>query len=73
MGLFTTAMTGLVLGTLYYVRAYVTNTEGTSYGHEVTFVAGFGEGSGVLAVVEERLHYVDAYGVERQFQGTVVP
>lgn len=30
------------------------------------------EGAGILAVVEERLHYVDAYGTERYFKGTAV-
>ena len=36
-GPFTSAMTGLLPGTLYYVRAYATNTTGTAYGNEVTF------------------------------------
>ncbi|KKK95593.1 hypothetical protein LCGC14_2671240, partial [marine sediment metagenome] len=38
-GAFTTNMTSLSLGTLYYVRAYATNTVGTAYGDEVTFTA----------------------------------
>ncbi len=36
-GSFTAAMTGLSPDTTYYVRAYATNTGGTSYGSEVTF------------------------------------
>ena len=36
-GTFTCNMTGLTPGTLYYVRAYATNSVGTSYGNEVTF------------------------------------
>lgn len=36
-GTFTSSMTGLTIGTLYYVRAYATNAEGTAYGNEVTF------------------------------------
>jgi hypothetical protein len=36
-GEFTGAMTGLTAGTTYYVRAYATNSAGTSYGGEVTF------------------------------------
>lgn len=36
-GTFTSSMTGLVPGTLYYVRAYATNSAGTSYGNEVSF------------------------------------
>jgi len=37
-GAFNSAMTGLSPGTIYYVRAYATNTAGTSYGNQVTFM-----------------------------------
>ncbi len=37
IGAFTSSMTGLIPGTLYHVRAYVTNPAGTVYGDEVTF------------------------------------
>ena len=36
-GAFTISITGLSASTLYYVRAYVTNANGTAYGAEVTF------------------------------------
>ena len=36
-GTFTSYMTGLTPGTLYYVRAYATNQSGTAYGEEVEF------------------------------------
>ena len=36
-GSFTVNMTGLTPGTTYYVRAYATNSQGTSYGSEVSF------------------------------------
>jgi uncharacterized protein (TIGR02145 family) len=36
-GTFTSTITGLTPGTLYYVRAYATNSAGTSYGNERTF------------------------------------
>lgn len=36
-GAFTSDMTGLSPNTTYYMRAYATNTEGTSYGSDVTF------------------------------------
>lgn len=36
-GSFTASITGLSSGTTYYVRAYVTNYAGTSYGSEVMF------------------------------------
>lgn len=36
-GVFTSIITGLVPNTTYYVRAYATNSEGTSYGEQKTF------------------------------------
>ena len=36
-GSFTTDINGLTENTTYYVRAYATNTQGTSYGNEVSF------------------------------------
>ena len=36
-GNFTSSITGLTPGIAYYVRAYATNSEGTSYGNDVTF------------------------------------
>jgi uncharacterized protein (TIGR02145 family) len=38
IGSFTSNLTGLTVNTTYYVRAYATNTAGTEYGNEVTFV-----------------------------------
>lgn len=37
VGKFTSAIIGLAPGTTYYVRAYVTNSIGTSYGDEMSF------------------------------------
>jgi uncharacterized protein (TIGR02145 family) len=37
---FTTTITGLVTGTTYYIRAYATNSLGTAYGNEISFVFG---------------------------------
>ncbi|MFZ4523667.1 MAG: beta strand repeat-containing protein, partial [Bacteroidales bacterium] len=37
MGSFTSIITGLTAGTLYYVRAYATNSAGTTYGPEINF------------------------------------
>jgi len=37
-GVFASNITGLGNGTVYYVRAYATNSKGTSYGNEVIFV-----------------------------------
>ena len=37
IGTFTSSITGLTANTLYYVRAYATNSVGTAYGNEVFF------------------------------------
>ncbi len=37
-GKYTSSMTDLVLGTTYYVRAYATNSGGTYYGNELSFI-----------------------------------
>jgi uncharacterized protein (TIGR02145 family) len=39
IGPFTSNMTGLAAGTTYYIRAYATNSVGTAYGNEVSFIA----------------------------------
>ena len=36
-GIYTSSLTGLVANTLYHVRAYATNSVGTSYGTDVSF------------------------------------
>jgi uncharacterized protein (TIGR02145 family) len=36
-GVFVSNLTGLVQGTLYHIRAYATNSAGTSYGSDLTF------------------------------------
>lgn len=43
-GSFTSNLTGLTANTLYYVRAYATNSAGTAYGNEVTFTTTAAEG-----------------------------
>ena len=39
-GTFTSSITGLTSGDTYYIRSYATNSVGTSYGTEITFIAG---------------------------------
>ena len=36
-GVFVSSVTGLTIGTTYYVRAYATNSAGTAYGNNATF------------------------------------
>ena len=38
-GTFTSNITGLTLGTTYYVRAYATNANGTAYGNQLSFAS----------------------------------
>jgi len=45
-GAFTAAITGLTANTTYHVRAYATNSGGTSYGDEVTFTTNMATGLG---------------------------
>jgi uncharacterized protein (TIGR02145 family) len=39
-GSFTSSITGLTANTKYYVRAYATNSVGTAYGNEISFISG---------------------------------
>ncbi|MBK7629085.1 MAG: fibrobacter succinogenes major paralogous domain-containing protein [Bacteroidales bacterium] len=45
-GSFTSSITGLSPGTIYYVRAYATNSVGTAYGNELSFTTGSGAPTG---------------------------
>ena len=48
-GAFISNMTGLTAGTNYFVRAYATNSVGTSYGNQINFsTTGGSSGTGVL-------------------------
>jgi len=40
LGTFVSYLTGLSINTLYYVRAYATNSAGTSFGNELSFTSG---------------------------------
>ncbi|OFY60938.1 MAG: hypothetical protein A2Y71_03270 [Bacteroidetes bacterium RBG_13_42_15] len=52
IGLFTSSITGLTGNTRYYVRAYATNSAGTSYGNQISFVTTqYNEGSTVPALI----------------------
>ena len=45
IGAFTSNLTGLRRGTIYYVRAYATNSAGTAYGEEKVLITANREGS----------------------------
>jgi hypothetical protein len=58
-GAFTSTLSGLTASTLYYVRAYATNSVGTSYGNEVSFTTSVSIGSNYAGGI---VFYVDGTG-----------
>ena len=69
IGQFSSAITGLTPGTLYYVRAYATNSGGTAYGQNVTITTGSTTERRFIWTEGADFHYFDAYGAERVLQG----
>jgi hypothetical protein len=56
-GAFVSNLTGLLANTLYYVRAYATNSVGTSYGNQVSFTTlsfsiGLSYGGGIIFYID---------------------
>lgn len=48
-GTFTSNITGLTANTTYYVRAYATNSSGTSYGNEISFTTQTASGGSTIS------------------------
>jgi len=69
-GQFTSNITGLIPGTTYYVRAYATNTNGTSYGANVTIGTATTIGRRHWWTELEEFHYFGQSGAERVLRGT---
>ena len=72
-GAFTSAITGLVWGQKYYVRAYATNSIGTSYGQNISFTAGYIGTQlipGQFAVKGTTIRYAGYDGIPYVIQGT---
>lgn len=70
LGQFETIITGLIPGTLYYVRAYATNSWGTSYGDDVEITTGSTVKRRHLWVEGEYIHYFsEGSGAERRMLG----
>ena len=78
---FVSGITGLTLGSIYYVRAYATNSVGTAYGNQVSFTAAVGLPilttaaiTGIDAEAGERsrnpVNYLPAVFVVRQISGS---
>ena len=70
LGPFQSSITGLTPGTLYYVRAYATNTSGTSYGANVQIAGSVTTiGKRYWWVEGKEFHYYDQWGAERKVEG----
>jgi hypothetical protein len=75
LGIFSSSITGLLLGTKYYFRGYATNTEGTVYGANFSFYAGFPQtqmAGGNIAIVSTMFRYMGADGYNYYVQGVKV-
>jgi len=70
---FEALMTGLIPGTLYYVRAFATNTSGTAYGENVTIAGDVTTiGRRYWSVQGEDFTWFGESGTRRKAQGTAV-
>lgn len=73
LGHFTSLITGLTPGTKYYVRAYATNSTGTSYGGNVEIAGNVTTiGHREWWVEKKDFCYFDEYGQERHIEGRPV-
>lgn len=60
-GSYKCTLTRLNPGTLYYARAYATNSEGTAYGGEIKFTTGYAEAPTVVTTLDPTdIYYYDA-------------
>jgi hypothetical protein len=59
-GCFTCSLTGLNQNTLYYARAFATNSEGTAYGGEVRFTTGSADAPTVITLMSVSASYYSA-------------
>lgn len=61
-GTFTSTLSGLTAGSTYFVRAYATNSAGTTYGNELTFTTTAASIPTITTYVIANIHYNSANG-----------
>ena len=75
-GSFSSSLTGLVASSLYYVRAFATNSSGTAYGSEVKFTTG--NSGGKTLTIENQTYtnaltgHWDGVYIDRKVQTTFI-
>ena len=69
VGQFVSSLTGLTPGATYYIRAYATNSNGTSYGSQVSIGTATTIQRAHIWSEGKDFHYFDENGVERVLQG----
>lgn len=72
LGQFKSDITGLTPGTLYYVRAYATNSQSTAYGVNVTITTPSTIGRRYWWVEKDEFHFFGEDGVEYKREGVAV-
>jgi len=71
-GHFSSVITNLTAGTTYYFKAYATNSEGTTYGSQVSNTMATAIGRRHIWLDKEYIHYFDRYGLQRKVKGSGV-
>lgn len=72
-GAFTSSITGLVSGTIYYVRAYATNSVGTAYGNEINFIVDIEGNVYNTVTIGSQVWLVQNLKVTKFNDGTAIP
>jgi uncharacterized protein (TIGR02145 family) len=72
-GVFTSSITGLAASTLYYVRAYATNSAGTAYGTQQTFTTASAVANLPRVTIGTQVWTTQNLSVARYRNGDIIP